>query len=174
MRRSVLAVVAAAGTVGALALAGPADANRGGRDEGRDERPRHGRLHHVVRLSGAQEVPTNAHGHDDSGFVAIKIDDDEGEVCVRFGPLHLTAGEALPTAAHIHRAAVGVAGPVVVALFGTPTTPAAPTAYPTDKMCVTAASALLHEIRDNPAGFYVNLHNATHPSGVVRGQLRGK
>ena len=37
--------------------------------------------------------------------------------------------------------------------------------------CVPAAPALLEQIAANPAGYYVNLHNARFPAGAIRGQL---
>jgi hypothetical protein len=39
--------------------------------------------------------------------------------------------------------------------------------------CVTegVTSELLAEIAADPAGYYVNVHNATFPAGAVRGQL---
>ncbi|MEO6121610.1 MAG: CHRD domain-containing protein, partial [Acidimicrobiales bacterium] len=135
-----------------------------GNDRGEGGRP------FRLALSGAQEVaPVNPDGAADHGSVTLRLNQGAGRVCWRFGPLALKPGEALPTAGHIHRGAVGVAGPVVVGLFTTAAT--APTAYPTTPSCVNADPALVKEIRKHPAAFYVNLHNATHPSGVVRGQL---
>jgi hypothetical protein len=122
-------------------------------------------------LSGAEEVPTNPHGAADNGSFTLTLNQGQGEVCWSFGALTLTAGEPLPFAAHIHEAPAGVAGDVVVPLFGTPTTPAAPTSYPTGTTCVSADPELIKEIRQNPQDYYVNLHNLTHPTGVVRAQL---
>jgi CHRD domain-containing protein len=132
-----------------------------------------------IALSGANEVsPPNPHGNDDRGSVVLTINPGERTVCWRFGALTLTAGEALPHMGHIHRGPAGVAGPVVLTLFGMPpnapptTTPTAPTSYPTGTVCVEKAPrSLLVEIFQNPRNFYVNLHNEQHPTGVVRGQL---
>jgi hypothetical protein len=123
-----------------------------------------------IRLSGAAEAPTNAHGDLDHGSVVIWLNQGAGEVCWQFGELTLTAGEPLPFAAHIHEAPVGEPGPIVVTLFD-PTTGTTPTSYPTDTVCVSADPALIKEIRKNPQDYYVNMHNDTHPTGVVRGQL---
>jgi CHRD domain len=73
-----------------------------------------------------------------------------------------------PTLAHIHRGDAATNGPIVVHLKaprrGNPGASAD---------CVTIDSALAGEIRGNPAGFYVNVHNADFPSGAIRGQLSG-
>ncbi|HYM64224.1 MAG TPA: CHRD domain-containing protein [Gaiellaceae bacterium] len=71
-----------------------------------------------------------------------------------------------PNAAHIHRGRAGVAGPVVITLKH-PTTgsPGASAA------CVTVGATLRGQIRANPSGFYVNVHNIAFPGGAVRGQL---
>lgn len=140
----------------ALTLAGPAAAH-------------HGRPFRTA-LSGANEVPANPHGAAERGGAWIKLDERRGRVCWKFAKLTLTAGEALPTAAHIHNAAAGTAGPVVVTLF---TGAAAPASYPTPVTCVAAAADVIQRIRQDPAQYYVNMHNAAHPSGVVRGQLAG-
>jgi hypothetical protein len=74
------------------------------------------------------------------------------------------------TAAHIHRGRSTENGAVVVNL----TAPAAPGAGNpgTTSGCVNGLSgALVAEIRRNPAGFYINVHNAAFPAGAVRGQL---
>ena len=71
-------------------------------------------------------------------------------------------------AAHIHTGKKGVAGDVLVALIAAPTTKKRSTG------CVTVEniSAVLAQIRANPRGFYVNVHNADYPNGAVRGQLK--
>jgi hypothetical protein len=151
----VVGLVTALAAGSALAIGGPAAA------QGKPFR---------IALSGAAEVPTNPHGAADSGSVELTLNQGQGEVCWSFGELTLTAGEPLPFAAHIHEAPAGVAGGVVVTLFD-PTTGTTPTSYPTGTVCVAADPELIKEIRQNPENYYVNMHNLTHPSGVVRGQL---
>ena len=151
-------------TAGALLMGGPATA------EGTGGRP------FRLQLSGAEEfdaarVPINPHGDADRGSVVLTLNQGQERVCWEFGVITLTAGDALPRVAHIHRAEPGVAGPVVVDLFGTPTTPPAPTAYPTDTTCVHADADVIKDIRQNPEDYYINLHNAQHPGGVMRAQL---
>jgi hypothetical protein len=69
-----------------------------------------------------------------------------------------------PTASHIHRGAAGAPGPVVIPLAS---------AFPNNAATGTASAsaALIEEIRNNPAGFYVNVHNAEFPNGAIRAQL---
>lgn len=124
-----------------------------------------------IQLSGAEEVPENPHGDLDHGSVVIWLNQGRGEVCWQFGELTLVAGEPLPSAAHIHEAPAGEFGDIVVTLFD-PTTGTTPTSYPTEVVCVSGIdSALVKDIRKNPEDYYVNAHNATHPTGAVRGQL---
>ena len=129
-----------------------------------------------LQMSGAEEfdangAPSNPHGNADRGSVVLTLNQGQGRICWSFGALTLTAGEALPFMAHIHQAPRGIAGPVVVHLFGSGGAPAAPTAYPTGTTCVDADRALVKAIRQNPERYYVNLHNTQHPGGVVRAQL---
>jgi hypothetical protein len=123
-------------------------------------------------------VPPNAHGDADRGSVTLTMNLGRRTVCWQFGELTLTAGEPLPHIGHIHEAPAGSAGGIVLTLFGAPAntggvnTPPAPTAYPTDTVCLENVSReLLINIFSDPAQYYVNLHNTTHGSGVVRGQL---
>ena len=69
-----------------------------------------------------------------------------------------------PNASHIHRGAAGVPGPVVIPLASV---------FPDNRASgsVAATAALIDEIRDNPEGFYVNVHNPAFPGGAIRAQL---
>jgi hypothetical protein len=129
-----------------------------------------------VALSGANEVnatgvPINVHGNADRGSIELTLNPGQEEVCWTVGALTLTAGETLPHVAHIHVGTADTAGPVVIDLFGTPASVPAPTSYPTDTTCVHAARNVILDVVRQPSAYYVNLHNAQHPAGVMRGQL---
>jgi hypothetical protein len=84
-----------------------------------------------------------------------------GQVCYRLVAKNVT----LPTAAaHIHKGAASVNGPVVVPFT-------APGADGTSTGCATADAALLSDILANRAGYYVNVHTKEHPAGAIRSQL---
>ena len=79
-------------------------------------------------------------------------------------------GIAPPMAGHIHQAAVGVNGPVVVPFF------AAPMGLPATLNGIAGVVTgvdpkLVAQIARHPDGFYTNLHNADFPAGAIRGQL---
>ncbi|HVN76703.1 MAG TPA: CHRD domain-containing protein [Thermoanaerobaculaceae bacterium] len=80
-------------------------------------------------------------------------------------------GIASPGAAHIHAAAEGVSGSVVVGLTPTWTTVATGTYMAMGS--VAADGGTTGPIVADPAGYYVNVHNAAFPDGAVRGQLLG-
>ena len=84
----------------------------------------------------------------------------------------LPAGAAV-TLAHIHRGPAGVAGNPVVNIKTDAANPIAVTTGPASitKADVDVDGAVMQEILDNPAGFYVNVHSRLNPGGVVRGQL---
>ncbi|HUQ14127.1 MAG TPA: CHRD domain-containing protein [Novosphingobium sp.] len=97
---------------------------------------------------------------DGSGSAEISISDNFGEVCwdlnniTNIGPV---------TAAHIHRGAAGVNGPVVYSLK-----PANEGGW---KGCADATEWTQDRIDNNPGAFYVNVHTAQYPNGAIRGQL---
>jgi hypothetical protein len=72
-------------------------------------------------------------------------------------------GTGKPTAAHIHKAASGVAGPIVVTL----PTPI----FNSSNDCTQIDPALYDDIAASPSAYYVNVHTADLPGGAVRGQL---
>ena len=69
------------------------------------------------------------------------------------------------TAAHIHDAAAGANGPVVVSL--------SPPTNGSSAGCVDTGNAVLAAdiTLNDPSGYYVNVHNAEFPGGAVRAQL---
>ena len=113
----------------------------------------------VAQLNGANEVPT-AGDPDGTGAAAVTINPDPSAADVCFDLR--VEGIATATLAHIHVGAAGVPGGVVVTLV--PPTP-------TSSGCVSVDPALAAAIVANPAGYYVNVHNADFPAGAVRGQL---
>jgi hypothetical protein len=112
--------------------------------------------HHSVTLTGANEAPDPG---DANGRGEFSWSLDGLRLCYllsakRIGPA---------AAAHIHRGAVGVAGPVRVGLE-----PPAPRA---SAACITLVPALAKALRLNPQRFYVNVHTAAFPAGAIRAQL---
>ena len=110
-------------------------------------------------LTGSQEVPGPGDA-DGSGRAEVTVVDAIDNVCFN---IKVTA-IAPASAAHLHRGAAGVAGPVVLPFE-------APSDGESDG-CVKADGALADEIKANPGNFYVNVHNDEFPNGAVRGQLR--
>jgi hypothetical protein len=113
----------------------------------------------ATTLSGAEEVPGPGDA-DGFGAVVLVLRPDTGRVCWAYAVRRVD----LITAAHIHSALKGVAGPVVVTLG-----PANRFGYSIG--CTTADPALVADIIANPTGYYVNVHNGAFPAGALRGQL---
>jgi hypothetical protein len=110
--------------------------------------------HLTAQLRGANEVP--AAPASNKGRVEITF--KPGKVCWDFTLAHID-GKGL--AAHIHKGAPGKAGPVFIPL-GT-----------TFKRqgCVSAPKAKINAVAAKPGAYYVNVHNAKHVGGAMRGQL---
>ena len=106
-------------------------------------------------LTGPNEVP-NTGDPDGAGLAVVTITG----TTISYTVLHQNI--AAPTMAHIHRGAAGVAGPVVVD-FNVNTF--------VNGQANSVAQSLIDEIRANPSGFYVNVHNGDFPGGAIRGQL---
>ncbi len=135
----------------ALALAGPASAAKlGGADQGGRQL--------TTTLTGEQEVPVLG-DPDGIGFATVTVNPGQGVLCYELS----VSGIAPATAAHIHEAPVGVAGPVVVGLQ--------PPTSGFSSGCVEVGRALAKDILKTPADYYVNVHNAEFRGGALRGQL---
>jgi CHRD domain len=110
-------------------------------------------------LSGANETPPNNTGG--TGFATVTLNPGHQTICFTI----TVSQNVLPaTAAHIHIAPVGQPGPIVV-----PLTPPGPNGASSG--CVHATRALILNIIRAPSAYYVNVHNAQFPAGVIRGQL---
>ena len=110
----------------------------------------------TAKLTGAAEVPDPGDPKG-SGTVQVTLDPDKGEVCY-----DLTVADIQEaTMAHIHEGAADKAGPPKVTLDAPKTGSA--------KGCKTADAAVIKDIMQNPANYYVNVHNAEFPKGAVRG-----
>ena len=112
----------------------------------------------MAKLTGAAEVPGPG-DTDGSGTVQVTFNPAKGEVCYELTVAKIDEA----TAAHIHEGAAGKDGPVKVALEAPKTGSA--------KGCKSADAAVVKAIMENPANYYVNVHNAAFPKGAVRGQL---
>ncbi len=139
--RGNLALAVALGMVASLALAGVVTAAE---------------TTLTAQLAGSVETD-----EDGTGTATLVLDPDAGTAC-----WELTAEGIDPvTISHIHEGTEGVDGGVVVDLdldgF-----------EGTSEGCNEAAEAeTLQAIIDDPAGYYVNLHNEAFPGGAIRGQL---
>jgi hypothetical protein len=147
VRRSTLTLAAIVAAIMLFSAAGLASAN------------------HFVTLStsldGAEEVPGPG---DPNGKGVITLDVYlTGTICYEAK----TQGIAGVAAAHIHEAPAGSAGPVVVDLRPD----LAERTGNKWSYCVSASPEVAADIIADPSDYYVNVHNATYPSGAIRGQL---
>jgi hypothetical protein len=110
----------------------------------------------TVSMSGKAETPKG--DPNGKGTAKIKIEASKGELCYRLS----WSGIGTPSAAHIHKGKKGVAGPVLIPLFG---------GAAKHSGCVKASKSLLAKIVKSPASYYVNVHNAAYPNGAIRAQL---
>jgi hypothetical protein len=153
MRRLVMSGVAFVGLVGAAATPAVAAQGPGPAGETAMAPPL------VAALVGDAEVP----GPGDPaalGVAGITLDPALRTICYS---LHVV-NVAPATAAHIHVGAAGVAGGVIVPL-------GAPASGDSNGCVENLDPELIVRIQQNPAGYYVNVHNAAFPDGAMRGQL---
>jgi hypothetical protein len=112
----------------------------------------------IARLTGAEAIPPG--DPDGSGFGVIFVDDDTNQVCAFI----VVQGIEPATAAHIHRGVAGQVGGHAVDLIE-------PNEQGWVFYCTTATETVVQQMTTNPGAFYLNIHNAPYPHGVLRGQL---
>jgi hypothetical protein len=117
----------------------------------------------TATLTGEAEVPGPG---DPDGTGTARITLQQAQVC--FNLTWDNIGGA--TQAHIHQGGPGVAGDIVVPLFEVPDP--LPAGQNSQEGCVDAEAAVIEAIRQNPAGYYVNVHTPELPKGAIRGQLQ--
>lgn len=128
-----------------VSLPGAAHADDGGRPT-------------TVTLTGATEAPGPG-DPDGTGTFHMTVNPGQSEICYT-----LTVSGVDPiTAAHIHLAPVGSAGPIVV--------PLVPPTSGSSAACASVTRELAKNILKHPGDYYVNVHNAPHPAGALRAQL---
>ena len=111
-----------------------------------------------AKLSGDNEV--GGGDPDGSGTAAVKTRGTE--VCY---DIKWTGIDA--TMSHIHWAAAGKNGDVVVPFFANES----PLDASSKSGCVQAKESVVKAIAANPAKYYVNVHSPEFPKGAIRGQL---
>jgi hypothetical protein len=112
----------------------------------------------VLNATLAGDASTDADG---TGTAKVTLDPAAGTACWDLSVSNIAA----VTQSHIHIGAAGASGDVVVPLDVDGFTG-------TSTGCTTGvAAATLQAVIDNPAGYYVNVHNADFPGGAIRGQL---
>lgn len=120
----------------------------------------------TARANGRQEVPApGMKVGDDNGSAGWLVQPEGNRVWFasawgQIGP---------PIGSHIHRAAKGKNGPVVVPFFAAEK--GLPPSVNGVAGSVTTSTAVAQRIWKNPKNWYVNLHTAAFPGGAIRGQL---
>ena len=110
-----------------------------------------------ANLSGDQVVPGPG-APNSAGIANIYIDLPNGVLCYRLG----YDGINRPNMAHLHQGGPGQSGRPVIDLH---------VESNGDEGCVGADPTALHNVRDHPEAFYLNLHTQENPDGAMRGQL---
>jgi len=113
--------------------------------------------HLSASLNGANEVPGpgDANG---SGHARVTLHPATHKVCVNATWRRI----GTPVAAHIHKGARGVAGPVKIDFT---------TAVTGGAHCKHASGTLIRRIKNHPGNFYFNIHTSRFMAGAIRGQL---
>jgi CHRD domain len=134
----------------------------------------------TAMLHPAEEMPpvtgAEAAGHGTATITLNAVKDANGNVTSATATFAVNLS-GFPTGtpinmAHIHRAAAGQSGDVVVnttLLPGEVTLQDGTGSFTKNNVAVTPD--LANQLMNNPGGFYFNVHSTLNPGGVARGQL---
>jgi CHRD domain len=103
-----------------------------------------------------------------TGHTQIKVRQD-GTIAFK---THINnPGHETFVAGHIHQAPVGVAGPIVVPLFVSPSPPTSARHIKQSGNATPNAGTTGAMLCQDPSAYYVNYHTTAFPGGAIRGQL---
>ena len=154
MRRLILCLVAGCMAVGLSAGAAPA-------------KNRHGTLCVLHAKLSAKNETTNSTSVA-KGHTTIKVRTDG---TIQFKTKILNKAHETFVAGHIHKAPVGVAGPIVVPLFVAPSPPTSARQIKQRGIATPNAGTTGADLCQNPSAYYVNYHTTAFTGGAIRGQL---
>jgi len=103
------------------------------------------------------------------GHTQIKVRNDG---TIEFKTQILNRANETFIAGHIHQAPVGVAGPIVVPLFVSPSPATNARHIRQSSVATPNAGTTGAALCQNPSAYYVNYHTTAFAGGAIRGQLR--
>jgi CHRD domain len=155
MRRLIACFVAACAVAVLAASAAPAKSGQG--------------VMCVLHAKLAANNETTGSTSTAKGHTLIKVRNDG---TIEFKTQILNKNHETFVAGHIHKAPVGVAGPIVVPLFVSPTPPTSDRHIKQSGVATPNAGTTGADLCANPSAYYVNYHTTAFPAGAIRGQLR--
>ena len=154
MRRLILCLAAACVALALVAGAAPAKNGKG------TLCVLHAKLSAKNETTGSTSV---AKGH-----TTIKV---RASGTIQFKTKILNRAHETFVAGHVHKAPVGVAGPIVVPLFVAPSPPTSARQIKQRGVATPNAGTTGADLCHNPSAYYVNYHTTAFTGGAIRGQL---